>query len=185
MRALDARKNPQVRKCCKRILIVIFFSVLYSLMGNFSVTKIAHPFLEDGIIAFNMIIIVIAGIIFGSRTGFSVGILSGIVSVLLQMIFAPADNYLYDLYAIIPHGIMGFAAGKVYQSSNLFLASTTIIVGHTLNMIVFTVVGLFALGDFNQVFWINISYETIIDIIAINIVCNLLLISFPFIKNKW
>jgi hypothetical protein len=161
-------------------------SILYVTLGAYAVTYIPNPFLNNFPIAFNMTIVVFAGIVFGKKTGMWVGITGAVLGVIAALLLKPfTASYLFSISNIIPHAIMGYLAGVLADRYNPFLGSLSIIAGHTLNIIVFLLGGLFTLNRINAVFWQSITYETMIDIIAINMLGMIFLISFPFIKEKW
>ena len=88
-------------KWLSRLAILI---AVYILLGN-SRSIQPNPFIPGAIIAVNMIVPVIAGILFGSWTGFLVGIFGTFLNSL-----TPAGSF-FEFLAVLPHGIMGFLAG--------------------------------------------------------------------------
>ncbi len=148
-------------------IIVAVFVVLYVLIGN---ARSIHenPFIPGAVIAVNMIVIVLAGILFGKRTGFLVGIIGTALNY-----FSPAGS-IFELLSIIPHGIMGLSAGFLKERFSTPLAGLSLVVGHTLNTIVyigFDLVPKDALS--NPQFWSGIAYEVFIGVIAITLIASI------------
>lgn len=170
----------------KRVSMISSLSLFYIALGSYSITYIPNPFLNGFPIAFNMTVIVFAGIVFGKKTGFFVGICGSILAIIFALFLKPdTPSYLYAISNMIPHALMGYSAGVISEKYNIFLGSLTIIIGHILNIFNFILIGLFSISQINGVFWQSIAFETLVDIIAINMVCMIFLISFPFIKKKW
>src|SRR3970282_671328 len=89
------------------------------------------------IIAINMVVVVIAGILLGPR----MGALVGFVGTLLNAIISPAGSQSFEFVAVIPHTIMGYVAGLLGRV-NQIVAAFAILVGHGLNIVGFLLVGL-------------------------------------------
>jgi uncharacterized membrane protein len=80
--------------------------LLYVLMGNSRAIQ-ENPFIPGAIIAVNMIVPVVGGILFGRACGFWVGLIGTALNAL-----TPAGS-LFEVLAIIPHAAMGYTAGQL------------------------------------------------------------------------
>lgn len=147
--------------------VVAVFAVLYVLIGN------AHsihnnPFIPGAVIAVNMVVPVLAGILFGKRAGFFVGIIGTTLNY-----FSPAGS-LFELLSIVPHGIMGLSAGYLKERFSTPIAAFALVIGHALNTIVyigFNLIPRDTLG--NPQFWSGMAYETFIGIITITLIASI------------
>jgi len=158
---MQKRKSIFTLSSLIRIIILI---ALYILIGNTPYIK-QNPIVPGAIVAVNMIVVIIAGILYGRSTGFVVGLLATFFNVM-----TPAGNA-FELAAVIPHAIMGWCAGALKDSTNTFVASLSIIIGHILNIAAFTIIGIFSLSILNTTrFWMGITYETIFGIVAVVII---------------
>ncbi len=147
----------------RQIAYAAVLAALYVVVG-FSVTPaLKNPMVPGAIIAINMVVVVIAGILFGPTPG----ALVGFVGTLVNALASPTGAQSFEFAAVIPHTIMGLTAGVVGRIDQP-LAAFTIIVGHALNIIAFLVLGLL---PFNQVavsiFWVGLLVETVVDVAII------------------
>ncbi len=144
-------------------LVKIFVMVLlYVLLGNLN-SLVANPMVPGTVVAVNMIIVVLAGILFGKEVGLLVGLMGASINGVIT-----GSNFEYA--AIIPHMIMGWSAGKIREKSGLLGSSLAIIVGHVLNVIAFLIFGLMVKDDINDVFWRGLGYEAVFGIMSIVII---------------
>ena len=156
----------------KWVLRIALLSIFYVLLGNARSVQ-ENPFIPGAVIAVAMIVPVVAGILFGPSTGF----LTGIIGTGLNAL-TPAGSA-FEIAAIIPHGIMGFYAGILRKSLPSPICSLTVIIGHSLNLIVFILFGLMQVTAVLQPsFWYGLSYEIFINIVAIIILIGLYRIAF-------
>lgn len=154
----------------RQIAHVGVLAALYVIIGQF-VRFIPNPMVPGAIIALNMVVVVIAGIVLGP-TG---GALVGLVGTAVNGFLTPAGNP-FERAAVIPHTIMGFAAGLAGARS-VFAGSLTIIVGHVLNILVFVLLGLLPVAAVTvAVFFTGLAFETVVDIIVI-------LLAVPLVKR--
>lgn len=156
-----------MKKRLKKIFIsIIILTTLYVLLGNVPAIQ-KNPIIPEAVVAVNMIIIVLSGILFGKRTGAIVGFLGTLINALIT-------GSSFEYFAILPHTIMGYFAGFFKERTNNILASLSIIIGHALNIVSYLVIGILSISNFqNSDFWLGIIYETIFGIISIIILAYL------------
>lgn len=150
----------------RQMAFVAVFIALYAVIGQV-IRFIPNPMVPGAIIALNMTVVVVAGILLGPRSGALVGGLGSLLDGVIR-------SSLFQLWAIGPHAVMGFVAGLL-ALANPRLAAFAILVGHALNIIVYVLVGLLpstqvAVG----IFWIGLATETVVDLIVIWLVVALL-----------
>lgn len=151
----------------RQIAYVAVLAAVYVVLGQV-VRFIPNPMVPGAIVALNMVVVVIAGIMLGPATGALVGLIGTFVNAV-----SPAGNP-FEWAAIIPHTIMGVTAGLVGRR-NLVLGALTIIVGHVLNVIAFIIGGLMPATQIAvTIFSVGLLTEVVIDIIVIVIVTRLL-----------
>ncbi len=139
---------------------VAVLAAVYVVLGQV-VRFIPNPMVPGAIVALNMVVVVIAGMLLGPAAGASVGLIGTLVNAL-----SPAGNP-FEWAAVIPHAIMGLVAGLVGQR-RLVLGALTIVVGHALNILAFILVGLIPASQVAvTVFSIGLLTEVIIDVIVI------------------
>ncbi len=154
-------------KLTNAVLIRIFIMILlYILLGQIN-SYVKNPMVPGAIVAVNMIIIVIAGILFGKETGLIVGLMGTLINAVIMGNVTEAN---FEYASIIPHLIMGWAAGKLRERNGLFVSSLAIITGHALNIIAYLITGLMKTADINSVFWKGLEYEALFGIISIVII---------------
>jgi len=153
----------------RRIAYAAVLAALYVVIGQF--VRIPNPMVGGGaIIAINMVVVVIAGILLGPAGG----ALTGLVGTSLNAVFLGTGAAPYEFAAIIPHTIMGFTAGVVGRRNQL-VASLTILVGHILNIIAFIIVGLMPANQMAvTIFSIGLAAEAVVDIVVIVLAVPLL-----------
>lgn len=163
-------KKKEIFITQKQLIQIVVMILLYILLGNISEIQ-ANPFVPGAIVAVNMIIIVLAGILFGRKVGFGVGLIGTFGNAL-----TPAGNA-FEFAAILPHAIMGYTAGNLREDKkSIFTSSLSILLGHILNIISFLLFGLFAIENLQgSKFWIGLGYESVFGIITINLLAWLYL----------
>tara|TARA_B100000315_G_C14550391_1_gene575460 strand:- start:530 stop:985 length:456 start_codon:yes stop_codon:yes gene_type:complete len=138
--------------------------ILYVLLGNARSIQ-PNPFIEGANIAVNMMVPVLAGILFGRGQGLLVGFFGTLLNAL-----SPAGN-MFEILAIIPHSIMGFSAGYFKEKFPTPILACSLIIGHILNLSLFTIFQLLPLATFLSFqFWLGIGYEILTGVIAIMII---------------
>ncbi len=158
-------------------LIKLFVMVLiYVLLGNLN-SLVANLIVPGAVVAVNMIIVVLAGILFGKE----VGLLTGLMGTSINGVIAGSN---FEYASIIPHLIMGWAAGKIREKKGLIGSSLAIIIGHALNVIAYLIAGLMTQEDINNTFWKGLTYEALFGIISIIIIAWLYIKIFKHEKDK-
>jgi uncharacterized membrane protein len=156
----------------KEIIQIAVMVALYILLGN-SRSIQPNPVVPGAVIAINMIVPVLAGILFGRQAGFVVGILGTTLNS-----FFPASTA-FEIAAIAPHGIMGFAAGWLKQRAPAFIASGALIIGHLLNILMFVLLGLMKFNIIIGIrFWYGLGYEIIVGMLAVIIIVAIYNLAF-------
>lgn len=150
--------------CKENIAAIIALVIIYVLLGNIKTIQ-ANPMVPGAVVAVNMIVVVIAGILFGRRVGLTVGFLGTLINAIVT-------GSSFEFAAIIPHALMGATAGYLRARTSILGASLAILVGHVLNILMFIIFGLLAVAILSTSnFWIGITYETIFGIVSISIIC--------------
>lgn len=145
----------------RQIAYVAVLAALYVVIGLFVTPLLPNPMLRgQGVIAINMVVVVVAGMLFGPYAG----ALVGLIGTSLNAWLGPAGGRPYELAAIIPHIIMGITAG-VLSRTNPWAGAFAIIVGHVLNVMAFLIVRLPLLPLL--VVAGGVAIETIIDLVVI------------------
>lgn len=131
----DYVKKIKGNKYKKKIIGVIVYTILYPLFTPL-IQHIPNPMVENADIAINMIFPVLAGIFFGPISG----AISGGLGTFLGYIIGKSP---FDFYAIIPHLVMGGFSGIIAKKNQItWISTSSILIGHLLNLIVFQLVGL-------------------------------------------
>lgn len=152
----------------RQIAYVAVLAALYVVVGQV-VRFIPNPMVPGAIIALNMVVVVIAGILLGPTAGALVGLIGTGVNGFLT----PAGNP-FERAAVIPHAIMGLTAGLAGRRS-VIVGALTILVGHILNIIAFIILGLMPATQMAAtVFSIGLLVEVVIGIVVILIAVPLL-----------
>lgn len=151
----------------RSIAYVAVLAAVYVVVGQL-VKFIPNPMVPGAIIALNMVVVVIAGILLGPLPGALVGLIGTLVNAI-----SPAGNP-FEWAAIIPHAIMGLSAGLVGRW-NRIVGAFTIIVGHVLNVIAFIIAGLMPATQMAvTIFSVGLLVEIAVDVIVILIAVPLL-----------
>jgi uncharacterized membrane protein len=151
----------------KQVIGIAVFTLLYPAMA-YIVKYIPNPMVPGAIVALNMILPVLAGYFYGPLSGAVTGGVGTALSALLRA-------SLFDGTAIFPHILMGAAAGWMGKSRAEILSSTTILIGHILNMLFFLRLGVITIPpDRVASTLLGLATETMIDIVAIVLVIALL-----------
>jgi uncharacterized membrane protein len=155
----------------RQIAFVAIFVALYAVVGQV-IRFIPNPMVPGAIIALNMTVVVIAGILLGPVPGALVGALGSLVDGVIR-------GSAFQLWAIGPHAVMGLVAGLLAQI-NPTVAALAIIVGHALNIAVYILVGLLPASQVAVgIFWTGLLVETVIDLVVIWLAVALLR---PFVR---
>ncbi|MDR5683111.1 MAG: ECF transporter S component [Armatimonadota bacterium] len=136
------------------------FAALYVVIGQFVTQYLPNPMIPGAVIALNMTVVVIAGILFGPAVGGMVGL----VGTAVNFVLTPTAAKPFEGWAILPHTAMGAAAGLA-RNAHPVLASLTILVGHALNVLFYVATGLLPLRDVIVAgFVVGLGFETIVDV---------------------
>jgi len=157
----------------KEVLLIALLVLLYVLIGNARSIQ-PNPIVPGAIIAVNMFVPVLAGILLGPRAGLLVGILGTLANAL-----SPAGNP-FEFAAILPHGIMGFIAGSFKDRLPTSILASSIIIGHLLNLVMFVA---FRLLPFDALlgllFWYALAFEALAGIVTITVLATIYRLSHP------
>jgi uncharacterized membrane protein len=146
---------------------VALLAAIYVVLGQV-VRFIPNPMVPGAVVALNMVVVVIAGMLLGPGAGALVGLVGTLVNAV-----SPAGNP-FEWAAVVPHTIMGLTAGLVGRRG-LVLGALTIIVGHVLNVAAFIIIGLMPATQMAvTIFSVGLLTEVVIDIIVIMIAVPLL-----------
>jgi len=146
---------------------VVVLIVIYVMLGN-SRSLEPNPFIPGATIAVNMIVPVLGGILFGARCGFLVGMFGTMANTL-----SPAGS-VFEMLAIVPHSLMGLTAGILKKRYASPISSMSLLVGHMLNILMFTVFSLIPFEILTEFrFWTGILYETFIGVVAIIVITSI------------
>jgi uncharacterized membrane protein len=139
----------------------VILAATYVVIGQF-VRFFGNPMVPGANIALNMVVVVIAGILLGPAAGALVGLVGTAVNGFLT----PAGNP-FEQAALLPHGIMGAAAGLAARRS-VFTGALTITVGHGLNVLVFLTRHLMpATAVTSALFFSGLLFEIVVDVVVV------------------
>jgi uncharacterized membrane protein len=145
---------------------------LYVLLGNARSVR-PNPFIPGAIVAVNMVVPVLAGILFGPRTGFLTGVLGTALNAL-----SPAGSP-FERLAILPHGAMGFAAGWLRGRAPAPIAALALLLGHVLNLAFFALFRLMPTTVLaGTALWTGILYETVIGVMSVTVMAGVYRLGF-------
>jgi len=165
---MKSSSRPRQPISTRQIAYVAVLAAVYVVFGQL-VRFLPNPMVPGGIIALNMVVVVIAGILLGPVAGALVGLIGTGANAI-----SPAGNA-FEVAAIVPHTLMGLAAGLVGTRVPAVVAALTIIVGHVLNILVFVWTGLLPLTDVTgTVFFGGLAFETVVDVVVIVLAVRLL-----------
>lgn len=164
-------------KISPRGIGIICFIVLYPITKIY-LNHLPNPMIDGAILAFNMILPVLCGFLYGPMSGFVAGAVGLGIS---SLIFGS----LYDASSVLPSAIMGYTAGMLGKRRSELLASFSIFVGHSLNLVFFYRLGIANLTvDQFGIIFLGIMSESTVDIAIIALFGSLLKKKF-FEKNRW
>ncbi len=160
-----------------RIAGIILFTLLYPATAPLT-RFVPNPMVPGADVALNMIIPVLAGYFFGPLSGAAAGGIGAAIAALIQ-----AD--LFDCMAILPHAIMGLLAGWAGNHRLDMAAAGSVVVGHFLNLLFFTRLGLMVISR-EQIGGVILGLvtETSIDIVAVILVIALIKNQL-YRKDRW
>lgn len=136
---------------------LIVLTLAYPLT-HFFIRYIPNPFVPNASIALNMIFPILAGYFYGPLSGGMAGLVgTGISALVVPNIF--------DAMSILPHTLMGIAAGWAGASRSQFVAAISIVIGHALNILFYWRFNLLVI-DHPDTLIIGLTAETTIDVVA-------------------
>jgi len=145
----------------RRLLVILGYAAAYVALGQF-VHLFRNPMVPGAILALNMVVVVSAGILLGPAAGAAVGALGTGINGFLT----PAGNP-FEQAAVLPHTLMGAAAGLAGRRST-FAGAMTILVGHVLNLGAFVLRGLLPLSAISgALFFSGLLFEVVVDVVVI------------------
>ena len=160
----------------KEFLQIAVLSILYVLIGNGRSIQ-PNPFIPGAVIAVYMVVPVVGGILFGCRVGFFVGIFGTLLNAL-----SPAGSA-FEFASIIPHGIMGMAAGCLRGKFPTPFVALTLLIGHILNIVAYLLTGLIVFSVLRDIhFWYGLSYEAFVGIMTVYVIATVYRMGFT--SNK-
>lgn len=164
-------------KISQRGIGIVCFIVLYPITKVY-LNHLSNPMIDGAILAFNMILPVLCGFLYGPMSGFVAGAVGlGISSLMF--------GSLYDASSVLPSAIMGYIAGKLGKRRSAVLSSFSIFVGHSLNLVFFYRLGIakFTMDQFGIVF-LGIMSKSTMDIALVTLFGFLLKKKF-YESNRW
>jgi signal transduction histidine kinase len=167
MLALESKPIKSIRE--GKILLV--FILIYPFLRLCITQHIENPVISDGILALDMVLPVVAGILFGPRMGLLAGLFGASITYLISLPSGIFDSSLI-LCAILPLGVAGYLSGILSRRYSIFISSLSIALVHPLNIGAFYLFGLRSSSElFTGSVGIGLVGEVMIDIIAINLIC--------------
>jgi K+-sensing histidine kinase KdpD len=154
---------------------IINISILFAsyLLFRFLITQhIPNPVIPWGILALDMTVPLIGGILFGPQFGLLLGLGGTSAIYLVSLPFEVAFDRSLLLCTIIPLGIAGYLSGALARKQSLFISSLPIALAHLLNVSAYYLTGLRSSAElFTSSVGFGFAAETMIDILLINLVC--------------
>jgi uncharacterized membrane protein len=154
-----------VDKSKENIIGLTLLTLAYPLT-HFLFAHIPNPIVPSANLALNMIFPVLAGYFYGPISG----AVAGAIGTGLSALIGPD---MFDMVSILPHAVMGCAAGAIGGTRSQFKAALTIIIGHLLNIFFYWRVDLITTDRFGTLF-LGLITETTIDLVAIILLIVLL-----------
>ena len=171
---MDARRQGLVRVLGRQrdVFQVVLPVILYVLLGNARSIQ-PNPFIPGAIIAVNMVVPVLTGILFGRVAGLLVGLLGTLLNAV-----SPAGS-LFEFLSIVPHGTMGWVAGHYRERVPTLILACSLIVGHGLNILAYVLFGLLPFTSvLHLTFWYGLAYETFAGVIAVTVLAGIYRVGF-------
>ena len=151
---------------------VVLPVILYVLLGNARSIQ-PNPFIPGAVIAVNMVVPVLTGILFGRVPGLLVGLLGTLLNAV-----SPAGS-LFEFLSIVPHGIMGWVAGHFRARMPTPILACSVIVGHGLNILMYVLFGALSFASLLHVtFWYGLAYESFAGVVAVTILAGIYRVGF-------
>lgn len=162
----------------KPFLQTLIFILFYVILAN-SRSIEPNPFIPGAVVAVYMVVPVVAGILFGPRSGFLVGLFGTTLNTL-----TPGGS-VFELLSIIPNSLMGLSAGLLKRWFPSPIAASSLVIGHLLRLLSFLIAGLMPLGVLDNLnFWYGTAYEAFFGIIAVLIIIAIYRLAIPSEENE-
>lgn len=167
----------RLRKLTRRDVGIIIFIILYPITKLF-LNQLPNPMVSGGILAFNMILPVLCGFLYGPMSGFVSGATGLGISTLIF-------GSLFDAGSVLPSAIMGYTAGVLGNKRGEFISSLSIFIGHGLNLVFFYRIGAATFNpDQLYLTLLGILSESTIDIVLITLL-GFVLKKKLYEVNRW
>jgi|GEM_PF-1408902 len=155
------------------VRIVLAFTILHVALRFLIVQHIENPVIPDeGLLALDMVLPLIAGILFGPIAGLTVGIFGPGATWLLALLLEPGFDHQLLLGTILPLAGAGYASGILARRYSLLLSSLLIFPVHLLSLGCFCAFGFRLPSEvFTESVILGITGESMIDILLINLAC--------------
>ncbi|MDL5055375.1 ECF transporter S component [Oscillatoria laete-virens NRMC-F 0139] len=176
----------QIRSCGRKFCVTALVLIaLYLLIGNARSVQ-PNPFVTGGTIAVNMIVPVLAGVLFGRWMGLVVGFVSSLLNGIIPGLYAFGNEIeAIDILAAVPHALMGFLAGVLARRFSDLIAFTSLFAGHVMNLTAFCLGGIMTFAELkNSALWGQIMVETLVGIMACMIMAALYRLAFLSPKRE-
>jgi hypothetical protein len=152
---------------------------LYVLLGNARSVQ-PNPFIPGAIIAVNMVVPVVAGIVLGRAAGFLVGVFGTLGNAL-----SPAGS-LFEWLAIGPHGTMGLVAGHLRDRAATPILAASLLVGHLLNLTLFVSFGAVQPAVLRRpALWYGLGYEALVGIMTVTVLVGVYRLAMEPPEATW
>ena len=171
---MPARQHGLVRVLGRQrdVSQVVLPVILYVLLGNARSIQ-PNPFIPGAVIAVNMVVPVLTGILFGRVPGLLVGLLGTLLNAV-----SPAGS-LFEFLSIVPHGIMGWVAGHFRARVPTPILACSVIVGHGLNILMYVLFGALSFASLlHLTFWYGLAYESFAGVVAVTILAGIYRVGF-------
>jgi signal transduction histidine kinase len=155
------------------VRVVLIFTILYVALRFLIVQHIPNPVIpEGGILALDMVLPLIAGIMFGPVAGLAVGIVGPGAIWLLALLLEPSFDHQLLLGNILPLAGAGYAAGVLTRRYSPLLSSLLIFPAHLLSLGCYCVFNFRLPSEvFTESVILGITGESMIGILLINLAC--------------
>jgi uncharacterized membrane protein len=161
----------------RRLIGVTALTLLYPAVAPL-VQLVPNPMLPGASVALNMVFPVLAGYLFGARSGaLAGGVGAGLAALLLGDMF--------DALAVLPHALMGGLAGRLGDRGSELAASAALLAGHALNMLFFVRLGLLPLSlEALPATALGLLTESSVEMVAVVLLATSLR-QFLYCADRW
>lgn len=158
-----------------RIVVqVVLFVAVYLLLVNARSEQL-NPILPGSRMAVEMVVPVIAGLLFGSWMGLAVGLLGALAAAAVAAAWGLPEGALLlatpagkQLLAALPLALSGLAAGWLRTLLPSPLPAGSLLLGHLLKIPIALFAGQLTLGIVTgRLYWLGVAWETLIGVAVI------------------